>query len=477
MRTLRSWNPSARALLVVLALASAAGATGVETAAARRNVNLEAGSEPAQTSAPAAESPSAQPEAPAGEGGGETGSRRHGHGGRRGGCAVTLEAPHSSSAGEAPTVTGKLTCAEAGEAAGAPVQILERTAGRPGFATAATELTEPDGSYAATLAPADADVYLYARAGHARSPRQAIRITPLVTLAGPATGAVLPMARRRSSQSPITFSGTVSPADAGALVTLQRERPNGSGSWRRVAFTRVGEDGSFSFSHLFRIPGPLELRAFVHRHDHRLPAVSETLSYEVAQPQNPSLTISASPADVPFGSPVTISGRLAAPAGSPVALLTLGGGGPLTTAASTGTESGGAYSFTQTPNRDTAYRVSGGAQSSATVRVQVSFAVTAVPSASTVAPGEGVTITGTVAPASPGARVYLRRPARTATGYQTLGYATVQPDSTYAIAVPASTPGSAVYRVQAPQLGAMHAGASAPVTVVTTPAAEASPGS
>jgi len=475
MRTLRSWNQSARVLIVVLALAPAAGAIGVEAAAARRNFNLEAGSEPAQTSAPAAESPSPQPEAP--PGGGETGSRRHGRRGRRGGCTVTLEAPHRLGAGEAPTVTGKLTCAEGGEAAGASVQIMERTAGTRGFTTAATALTEPDGGYTATLAPADSNVYVYARAGRARSPRQVVLLMPLVTLAGPATGAVLPTARRRSSSSPITFSGTVSPTDAGALVTLQRERPSGSGSWRRVAFTRVAEDGSFSFTHSFRIAGPLELRAFVHRHDHRLPAVSETLSYEVARPQNPSLTIAASPAEAPFGSPVTISGRLAAPAGSPVALLTLGGGGPLTTAATSSTEAAGAYSFTQTPTHDTVYRASGGGQSSATVRVQVSFAVTAVPSASTVAEGEGTTITGTVAPSSPGARVYLRRPARTATGYRTLGYATVQPDSTYALAVPACAPGSAVYRVQVPRLDAMHAGTSAPVTIVTTPAAEATPGS
>src|SRR5579871_2283862 len=158
MRTLRSRNPSARALLVVLALAPAAGAIGVEAAAARRNVDLEAGSEPAPASAPAAESPSAHSEAPAGE----AGSRRHAHRGRRGSCTVTLEAPHRSSAGEAPVVTGKLTCAQAGEAAGAPVQILERTAGTPGFTTAATQLAEPDGSYTATLAPADSNVYLYA---------------------------------------------------------------------------------------------------------------------------------------------------------------------------------------------------------------------------------------------------------------------------------------------------------------------------
>jgi len=198
------------------------------------------------------------------------------------------------------------------------VQIFERSAGTAGFTAVATVLSGADGSFTATLPPLETNSFLYARAGRARSPRVAIKVAPVVTLVGPAHGAVLPLAGRHGRpQTPVTFTGTVSPSDAGAIVALQRERPAGSGSWRRVAVGRVGEDGRFSFSHLFRTPGAIVLRAFVHRHAHRLPAVSEALSYDVAQADNPSLTISLSPQTVAFGGAVTISAGSPARPGAP----------------------------------------------------------------------------------------------------------------------------------------------------------------
>jgi hypothetical protein len=469
----RSWNQIGRALVAVFAVTLVAGALGAQPASARRNVNLQAPGEPTQGTTTTSEDPGAgetpvsPPETPSGE----TPAPRHERRSRRGSCILTLELPRTASTGDAPQASGKLTCDEAGEAAGASVEILQRDAGSHGFATAATALTEPDGTYSVALAPLEGNVYVYARFGRARSPREAIRVSPLVTLAGPAHGAVLPLSRgRRAAQTPVTFSGTVSPSDAGAVVALQRERPLGSGSWHRVASGHVGADGSFSFNRLFRTPGPLALRAFVHRWHHRLPAVSETLEYEVAPAQNPSLTISLSPAAVAFGSPVTISGKLAGPEGATVTLLARTRGGSFESVATAVTESGGSYSFTQTPAQDTDYRVTSGSQRSMPARVQVSFAVSAVPAASSVPAGEGTTITGTVAPASPGARVYLERPASSGVGYQVLGYATVQPDSSFAISVPAAEPGSAVYRVWMPRLGSVHGAGSAPVTILTTPA-------
>ena len=234
-------------------------------------------------------------------------------------------------------------------------------------------------------------------------------MTPLVTLAGPARGAVLQAARHASAQAPISFSGTVSPDDAGAVVALQRERPLGSGRWRRVAATRVGDDGGFTFEHAFHAAGPLLLRAFLHSHAHRLAALSETLSYEVASAQDPALTISASAQSLGFGESVTVSGTLAGPAGVTATLQARSGDGVFSAVASTTTTEGGAYTFTQTPARDIDYRVTSGAQRSVLLRVQVAFALTATPSATTVASGEGFVISGKVEPASPGARVYLQR--------------------------------------------------------------------
>jgi hypothetical protein len=468
MTASRSWNPYPRRLALALLLALLALACAAAPAAARRGTSLDASSEAGETPStpPPAGETAPGPEAPPAEAG--AAPRRA----RRPRCDVALEAPHTLIAGESPTLSGQLTCSETGEAAGASVQIFARAAGTPGTSEVATALTQADGSFAVTLAPLESNSYFFARSGRSRSPREAVRVSPLVTLAGPAHGAVLPMASRHArAQAAVHFSGTVSPSDAGAIVALQRERPLGSGTWRAVAFGRVGQDGAFAFSHSFRTPGPLVLRAFVHRHGHRLPAVSEPLSYQVAQADlaGLGLTITLTPQTVAYGEPVAIAGKLAGGAGSPVTLLARTGPGGFGAIASTTAGEDGAYSFTQTPARDTEYRVAGGGRSSTTLRAEVTFSLTATPSATTVAAGEGPTISGTVTPASPGARVYLRRVSRSGVGYETLGYATVGPGSDYSIAVPPAPAGTATYRVQIPRVpGGLRAASTQPILITTS---------
>jgi len=465
-------------LAAALALAALALALCAGTAAARRNVDLSAPTEAAEAPAGGETPPGATGTTPgAGEttpGGSETPPAKPpqaAHHSARASCDVSLEAPAALNAGEALVLKGRLTCAEASEAAGQTVSIFEHSAGTPGYQEAATAITEADGSFTVTPPSVETNSLFYARFGRFRSPRSATRVTPLVTLAGPAHGAVLPMSARHS-RSPIRFTGTVSPADTGAPVTLQRERPAGSGEWRRVAVSRVAADGSFAFLHSFRAAGPIVLRALVHRYAHRLPAVSETLSYEVSQAQNPALTISADPHFVGFGQAVTITGKLAGPAGRTVTLSGRGAGGDYAPVATATTGEDGSYTFSDTPSGTTDYRVSANGLHSMPVRVYVTYALTATPSATTLTEGEGFTITGTVAPASPGARVYLKRTARSGAGYETLGYATVAADSSYTIDVPPSAPGTATYRVQIPRGAAGVQGtSSAPVLVTTAPAA------
>jgi hypothetical protein len=370
-------------------------------------------------------------------------------------------------AGEAPVLKGQLTCPEAAEEAGQAVTIFEHSAGTPGYEEVATATTEPDGSFTVTPPAVTSNALFYARFGRARSQRAQMRVTPLVTLTGPARGAVLPMSARLS-RTPIRFSGTVSPADTGAPVTLQRERPAGSGEWRRVAVARVNADGSFAFLHLFRAAGPVVLRAFVHRYAHRLPAVSETLSYEVSQAENPALTISAEPHSVAFGQSVAITGKLAGTPGRTVTLSSRTGGGAFAPVSSVTTGQDGSYSFTDIPSSTTDYRVSANSQRSMPVRVYVTYALTATPSATAVTEGEGFTITGTVSPASPGSRVYLKRTAPSGAGYETLGYATVGADSSYTIEVPPAAVGTATYRVQIPRSEAGIQGTATASIVVTT---------
>ena len=466
MNVLRSWNPLSRRLTGALLPALAMLAVAAAPASARRNTNLdasaEAGETPPSETSPAPPTEETTPEAPAP-------SPRHK---RRSHCSISLEAPATLAAGEALTVTGRLTCDEPGESAGAPVQIFSRSAGTHGSEEAANATTGEDGTFAATVTPPEANAYLYARSGRARSPREGVRVLPVVTLAGPAHGAVLPMSTRHGrALSPIHFSGTVSPTDAGAKVTLQRERPLGSGAWRPVAVSQVASDGSFAFIRSFHAPGALLLRAFVHRHAHHLPAISETLSYQVAQANTTALTISLTPETVPYGEAVTIAGKLAGGEGKTVTLFARAGGGDFSPVATATTTEGGAYTFTQTPLRNTEYRVVSGTQSSVALRAQVTFALTAVASATDVAAGEGPTITGTVAPASPGTHVFLMRvPAPPGVRMETLGYATVGPGSEYAIAVPPASAGTATYRVRIARVnGGLRGALSAPVVITTAP--------
>lgn len=470
MTSTRSWTTLLGRLTGAIMLSALVIAWVAAPASARRNVNLSPSSSVSETP-PAGESP------PAGETS-TTGSetpppaepapvvRRS----RRSSCGMTLEGPSDLSASEAVVLKGRLTCGEAAEAAGQQIQIFERTAGTPGFAEATTVLTESDGSFTATLASVEANSFFYARLGRSRSARVATRVTPLVTLAGPARGAVLEAARHASAQTPIRFSGTVSPNDAGAVVALQRERPLGSGRWRLVAATIVGDDGSFAFEHAFHAAGPLLLRAFLHSHAHRVAAVSETLSYEVASPQDAALTISASPQPLAFGESVTVSGMLAGPAGVTVTLQARSRDGVFGAVTSTTTTEGGAYTFTQTPTEDTDYRVTSGVQRSVAVHVQVAFALTATPSATTVASGEGVAMFGKIEPASPGARVYLQRLTPGGATWGTLGFATVRSDSTFEIDVPPATIGTASYRVRVASAPGLAGAVTQPVAVTTTAA-------
>ncbi len=469
MNALRSRNPLSSRLAGALLLVIAMLAVAAVPASARRNTNLdasaEAGETPPSESAPSPPSGETTPEAPAHE---KAAPRHKG----RSHCSVSLEAPQTLVAGEPLTVTGRLTCDEASESAGAAVQIFSRAAGTHGFEEAANATTAEDGTFAASVSPPEGNAYLYARSGRARSPREPVRILPVVTLAGPAHGAVLPLSTHHGrALSPIHFSGTVSPVDAGARVTLQRERPLGSGAWRPVAVSRVAEDGSFAFTRSFHAPGTLLLRAFVHHHAHHLPSISETLGYQVAQADATALTISLTPELVPYGQAVTIAGRRPGGAGSTVTLYARSDGGDSSPVASTTTTEGGAYTFTQTPLRNTEYRVTSGTQSSVALRAQVTFALTAVASATEVAAGEGPTITGTVAPASPGSHVFLLRvPAPPGVRMETLGYSTVGPGSEYAIAVPPAPAGAATYRVRIARVnGGLRAALSAPVVITTAP--------
>jgi hypothetical protein len=170
------------------------------------------------------------------------------------------------------------------------VTLYERSSGgAPGFAAAATATTEADGSYHLTTPELTGNTVLYVRSARGRSPHRRVRVAPGITLLAPPDGSHLWPARRGADESApsagpsstVTFSGTVTPAAPEELVVLQRERPAGSGHWRRVAVTHPDEAGNYSVTHTFRRAGEASVRVVVRSHGRRPVAASAPVSYVI----------------------------------------------------------------------------------------------------------------------------------------------------------------------------------------------------
>ena len=138
--------------------------------------------------------------------------------------------------GQALTLSG--TAAGSGPQA---LTLLARTRGGA-FAPVATTSTESDGSYAfASLSPA-ADTWYEVTGTHAHS-------TILFEGVRPKLSATVSPASVNSGDPVVTFTGTVDPIRAGAVVNLERQDSDGLG-FQMVQAATVGPGGSFSIEHV-----------------------------------------------------------------------------------------------------------------------------------------------------------------------------------------------------------------------------------
>jgi hypothetical protein len=344
------------------------------------------------------------------------------HAGRRAGtpnagCRLTANAaPRYVEDGESVLVFGRLSCAN-GSVASQTVTVMERSPVSAGASSAGTATTDAAGNYQLTSAALSADTAFYATGLGARSGERIVHVAPRVSLAGPPDGAELftgggPLLRSRSHpffRNRVTFAGTVSPADAGAIVALQRENANSGEEWRRIGLGVVGPNGSFSIVHTFAVPGAANIRVVVKENRSSYRAASETLSYEISQAQNPALTIFSSADPVSYGESTTITGTLAAGAGKTLTLLERPRPAQAFVAvAKAVTTTGGAYAFApQTPLQSAFYKVTGAGRSSAALYEGVQYKVSAAVAPTTVKASQPLTFAGTVTPARPGHVVYL----------------------------------------------------------------------
>lgn len=304
----------------------------------------------------------------------------------RGVCTLSAAASAAQvTAGEAVTISGKLTCPTVEAASGQEVTVYQHEAGASSSTptVVGTATTAADGSYefhSAVLSMRS--VFVVRTAGAAHQARVVVVVSADITLQGPAaSGATLAIAGGRASgvSDRLRFSGVVKPAWAAKLLELRVQETDGR--WRTVAFTRTDAEGNYTFSHSFRYAGEVSVMVVAHMRQERSTR-SAPLTYIIAQAQNSALTIHAAPAtlgpdtttaaDVASPTPATtITGVAAGAPGRPVVLLARElGSSRLVPVASATTDSTGAYSFTVNPTATTIYKVRCERTRSTVVRVQ-----------------------------------------------------------------------------------------------------------
>ncbi|MHB8240560.1 MAG: hypothetical protein ACYDHN_01090 [Solirubrobacteraceae bacterium] len=289
-----------------------------------------------------------------------------------------------------------------------------------------------------------------------RSERHAVRVAPEVTIVAPPEGTQLIAAgvhrgATASTSATVTFTGTVTPLEEGSKVVLQRERIGSGDEWRRIGLGQVAADGTYSISHSFAQPGNVNIRVIVRSPGHNLPGVSEPLSYEISQRQNPQLTIQSSFDPISYGQSTTISGALAAGGEQQVTLIGRTRGGSYTTLATTTSDASGAYSFPAlSPTQNMDYRVTSGHIRSSILSQGVRPLLSAQMSFTAIPGARQLTFTGTVSPDRTGQLVYLLRQRSSGVGFNLVASATIATGSTYTI--PYTLLGSAAerFRVKLP---------------------------
>jgi hypothetical protein len=118
----------------------------------------------------------------------------------------------------------------------------------------------------------------------------------------------------------------------------------------------------------------------------------------------------------------------------------------------------------------TLYRVRAAKVSSTTQEVGVKDVIVAHVSETTIAAGQPLAVTGTVAPAHTGHTIYLERQNSSGVGFHVVELATVGAGSAYSIAHTVYDAGVSVFRVTIPGGPDNEGAASGPLTIHVTPA-------
>jgi hypothetical protein len=405
---------------------------------------------------------------------------RHRHAGRlASGCSVRLTvAPRRITSGESALAFGYVRCANSSEEDGQTVTLYQASAPSSTYSVAGTGTSKSEpkseaGYFEIPVSPLTTNSSFYATAAGAQSAYRNVKVSAQVEVKGPPEG-VVPDELRTGRPNRVTFTGTVSPADEGALLVLQRQNAVNGNEWHRIGLGVVGTGGRFSITHRFVVPGDANLRVVVRSGVRNIPSASNILSYEIVQAQNKELTIESSADPISYGQSVTISGTLAAPANTAVTLLARSalqsGYVPVGEVKTNGSDD---YTFpAQVPLANTYYRVEGAGKSSAVLYEAVKYVLTAGVSNTTVESGQPLTFSGTVTPGETGHVVYLEREnAGGLGGFHVIEVGTVNSGGTYSIVHTFYGLGTDVVRIKIPGGPLNGTSDSQTFTIPVTPAA------
>ncbi len=396
------------------------------------------------------------------------------------GCQLGLNvAPRHIAAGDAVTAYGQLLCRN-GADVGQAVQLFEHDYGTSGYTQVGATTTGPGGYYELPPISPRSNSSFYTVAGGATSVARHVHVEALVTLNGPTSGAQL----LTGKPNKVAFTGTVEPDDAGAEVILQRQNAVTGNEWRRIGRGVVGSDGTvgtFAIEHTFIVPGDANIRVVVRSQGRNVRSVSNELSYEISQAQNPKLTIDASADPIEYGQSVAIYGVAEGLAGQPLTLLArVRHQHGFVAIAETIANETGAYTFpAQSPSMSTFYEVrakgkacgacKGTAERSAVLFEGVKDILTASVYPNPAQTGQTLTFSGTVTPALVGHIIYLERQNASGNGFHVVQVGAIGAGSSYSLTYTIYEPGTKVYRVRIPG-GPFNQGAvSQPLTITVTP--------
>ncbi len=91
-------------------------------------------------------------------------------------------------------------------------------------------------------------------------------------------------------------------------MILQRQNEVRGNGWHPIGRTIVNSTGEFALTHVFWVPGASEIRVLVRSNKRNVVSPSNTLSYDISQAQNPSLTILTSADPISYGGSAVIGG-------------------------------------------------------------------------------------------------------------------------------------------------------------------------